>query len=59
MPADLILDNLQLFDHVLNEVVTRTNFGSGNKPSRQFPEDIFIPEDIFKLTNYLLVSSSI
>jgi hypothetical protein len=53
MPADLILDNLQLFDHVLNKVVTRTNFGSGNKPSKLFAEDIL------RLDNPLLGSSSI
>lgn len=53
LKADLILDNLQLFDHVLNTVVTRTNFGSGNKPSKLFPEDIF------RLDNPLLGSNSI
>ena len=53
LKADLILDNLQLFDHVLNKVVTCTNFGSGNKPSKLFPEDIF------RLDNPLLGSSSI
>ena len=53
LKADLILDNLQLFDHVLNTVVTRTNFGSSNKPSKLFPEDIF------RLDNPLLGSNSI
>lgn len=53
LKADFILDNLQLFDHVLNTVVTRTNFGSGNKPSKLFPEDIF------RLDNPLLGSNSI
>jgi len=39
--ADLVIDNLQIFDHAINKVVAHTNYGSSQETVKLTTEDIF------------------